>query len=865
MDFTGGLNLRRNQFQLADNESPDLLNVDIDPRGGFYTRKGWQRWNAEDIVDPTTGAWRPRNAYVHTWSNGAQEVYIANARFLYSSGPGGNFTQLLGLTGEAAPHFYDFASWGDDVYIVGGMFRPSYRRTRNNTPVALAADTFSEVDAPTSNTLPQAEFVCGHGGYLFCAVTTELGISHYSRVRWSHPGKPDSWRNDDYLDIDSGGGKITGLISFHDHLLIFKTNSMWALYGYDETSWQLIKVSISVGCPAITAATRSETAVFFFSASDKGGIYGYTGERPSYLSENLRPAFEEIAAYENVFVAWAGRRLWVGVPWVKGVGPTADLSTSFVFDPDIGNGAWTMYRSNYGALGPVIDGSDINANYPLSAFWSDYSSVLLSIDYIDDAYDLILEPGTLGFTPGATIDGIGWLMTGDSKEIALGGEDVLGQAFDSYYRTRWLHAGWPDRKKSWRRPTFVCRQVTRNTDLLVETFRDYNETMIHRSRTLRVYAEGTAYWTDGGYVEDYASGGFDWKVLGAESPDGRGANWGSERRGSSMHRAGSMGLARSVQMRVQRVAAHPETQMGCRRCRRQVRSTEVPLMVKLDLQYNIVNDTPASAAPVDANMTRIEQHVNQELLDRDGTVALRSQLRLVGNPVADLDAAPKQYVDQVLPVGIIMMYGGVSAPPGGRWAVCNGAELESTVHPTLYAILGNKFSPAGTPAGRFHLPNMANRFPMGGSAGTTGGYTDSYLPAHTHTIDHAHAAGNTGTISADHSHSVVGNTGGMSANTQHNHVPPGGWEGFALWDVHGGGYWDISHGGISGGVEGYTNTVDINHSHYLAIQSGGVSSNHTHYFATPAYAGGSGSSGGSVPTNSNFPPYIGMTYIIRIS
>ena len=51
MDFTGGLNLRKNQFQLAENESPDLLNVDIDPRGGFYTRKGWQRWNDDDIID----------------------------------------------------------------------------------------------------------------------------------------------------------------------------------------------------------------------------------------------------------------------------------------------------------------------------------------------------------------------------------------------------------------------------------------------------------------------------------------------------------------------------------------------------------------------------------------------------------------------------------------------------------------------------------------------------------------------------------------------------------------------------------------------------------------------------------------------
>ena len=29
-DFTGGLNLRADQFQLARNESPDMLNIEID-------------------------------------------------------------------------------------------------------------------------------------------------------------------------------------------------------------------------------------------------------------------------------------------------------------------------------------------------------------------------------------------------------------------------------------------------------------------------------------------------------------------------------------------------------------------------------------------------------------------------------------------------------------------------------------------------------------------------------------------------------------------------------------------------------------------------------------------------------------------
>ena len=33
-NFSGGLNLRSDQFNLAPNESPEMLNVDVDPRGG---------------------------------------------------------------------------------------------------------------------------------------------------------------------------------------------------------------------------------------------------------------------------------------------------------------------------------------------------------------------------------------------------------------------------------------------------------------------------------------------------------------------------------------------------------------------------------------------------------------------------------------------------------------------------------------------------------------------------------------------------------------------------------------------------------------------------------------------------------------
>ena len=48
--FSGGLNLRSDQFNLQDNESPDLLNVTVDPRGGIRMRDGVDRRNVAPLA-----------------------------------------------------------------------------------------------------------------------------------------------------------------------------------------------------------------------------------------------------------------------------------------------------------------------------------------------------------------------------------------------------------------------------------------------------------------------------------------------------------------------------------------------------------------------------------------------------------------------------------------------------------------------------------------------------------------------------------------------------------------------------------------------------------------------------------------------
>jgi hypothetical protein len=560
--FVGGLNLRRNQFELADDESPDMLNVDIDPRGGFYTRKGWQRWNPVDIVDITTTPWEPRNIWTHVLSDGSQTTYVVSNGIVFKAGNDTTFSAVPAVTAEASPHGCDFTAWGDDVYVAGGMFNRNYRLDRDGTVTTMAKATWSEVEAPTANTMPPSEFITAHGAYVFIAVTDEADGNHWGRIRWSHPGRPDAFRIDDFLDIDVGGGKITGIMSFDDHLLIFKSTTMWGLYGNDIDTWQLIPISSKVGCPTITAMTRSETTTYFYSASDQGGVYAYQGGHVVYLSEALAPAFEETFVFNNVFVSWAGRRLWVSVPWLKGVGTMEQPTTTFVFDPNVGQGAWTMYRSEVGALGLVTDNSDIASKFPLAVLWSTATACVVQLDYIDDAYDVILDQPVLG-TEASVPDNpdAPYLVTGDDAEIVVSGDVFVGIAFDSYYRTKWIHGGWPDRKKSWRRPTFVCRQVPRDTDLIVETYRDYNETNVHRSRTLKLRTQGGFFWTEEGFVDPLAPG-FDWTSGGRADPTGRGGDWGAEEAGSTLVRAGSQGLARAIQMKVRASPTTPRQKWG---------------------------------------------------------------------------------------------------------------------------------------------------------------------------------------------------------------------------------------------------------------------------------------------------------------
>lgn len=300
--------------------------------------------------------------------------------------------------------------------------------------------------------------------------------------------------------------------------------------------------------------------------------------------------------------------------------------------------------------------------------------------------------------------------------------------------------------------------------------------------------------------------------------------------------------------------------------------------MKLDLQYDLINETPASATPVESNFNRLEQFTNQEMINRDGSVAMTGALKLFGNPIAPLDAVPKQYVDTLLPIGSMTMFAGAAAPPGGTWLLCDGAELQQSTYPDLYNVIGTTYTPSGSPAGHFNLPNLSGRMPLGVSPsdaiGANGGARDAPIVNHVHNMNHKHGDAWTSVENITHVHAGInhlhtGTTDGMNANHTHGHPAPS----VAFVGV----------GPAGSGLGGTTSTInslhadsntgyaDSTHVHTFTsgaadrdLTTGGQNVSHQHFMDTPAFGGNTANATSGVPaTNANLPPYLVVNYLIR--
>ncbi len=518
-DFTGGLNLRADVFNIGKSESPDLLNVDIDPRGGVAMRAGSEEMNTRTL---TGSSYEPHRLYNWRRSSPNQQLMFAFSNKVHYATEN-DFTDL-GIT-TSNVYGAEFAEWigeTDYLYIAAGHSTTSYKWS-GSTATALSdpapSNWADDLLSPTTGYMPQAEHIAEHVDRIWVAHTEENGVEYPDRVRWSHPLFPEAWRENDFIDVVGGGSGIRALVPFSNHILVFKDHAVFAIYGYNQATFQLVPVTQELGTYSSKTVAVSEQAVYFFSWPD--GLFRYDGSRIEDVFAPLRPLTErnEInrTALSSVHVDWMTRRVFLSLPIgsdpisiedyddTSGDGTTYDetelkydgferpdvATSTFVYDPSVGkNGSWTRYSlaNNYG----MICGVDYTT--PLGVSGGHFTSPINQ--YVMRFVDSL---------PSDMID-----------------ETITN--FESFYVTSWQDLGQPQAKKFWRSPEFIVTNRNQSYVLSVNVFHDWNTVSPDRSFNLS-YASSTELsaplYTDQ-WTESY---------------------------GSETVRGDTLGSARSVQMR----------------------------------------------------------------------------------------------------------------------------------------------------------------------------------------------------------------------------------------------------------------------------------------------------------------------------
>lgn len=423
VDFTGGLNLRANPFQLDYNESPDLNNVDVNPYGGIRQRGAITSWRGvpnaisniwlsrDDLDTPTlvvaegsgyslltegaSAARRVEPKDTNVVSDGTQQAVMGTCP-TYDGSP--LYVQRAGL--YAPQVVYAFAASGAITIVLG-----------------TATGTTARDSNPGGN-MPVAQLIATHGAYTFVGNLSWKAFNVHplaSRIRFSHPGSSEDWHTDDYFDVAKHDGDfVTALVSMSDRLVIFKNRSMWALFGTDIDTFQLVKIA-NVGCPSQQAVTVADGGLYFYSWGN--GLMSYDGNIPQVVSTNLEPVVTQgliNSTYQlKISVGWINRRVWLSVP----LNSATSNNTTYVYDPALrrrrgSEGAWVRY--DYG-VGPMLQWSAASGPIGIAAHptrneivkldqAADNDTYLVDYGTFDGVNDFMSTPDAAITTPDLTVD-----------------------------------------------------------------------------------------------------------------------------------------------------------------------------------------------------------------------------------------------------------------------------------------------------------------------------------------------------------------------------------------------------------------------------------------------------------------------------
>ena len=425
-DFTGGLNLANDPYNLAENETFDLQDVDLDRRGGFGIRRGVRKFIDKRINRIVTAAAASRTTNVVTATglfplngdpdglipgmqitvNFEDNTYDGTFTVVTAAGGGSTATwaqvaaddvgagvgsilenQLLpdsGYTYEdpsAVRHLLvargglvkrwsgtawiaviddiiggsgraQFIEYKDVLYILPhpGLVPRTWAGTGEATPLTTVVGNYNDdLTAPNNGNFPQCDAIAVHKEVAWAgAVVEAVGGTNKSRVRWSHPGNSQDWRNNDFIDLDPDdeNGRIRALVPFGDRLLVFKDRAIYAIAGEPPAAFSVENLTKKVGTPSAYSVTATEQEVYFWDSDT--GLWKYDGRSFEWVFEPIYRMLDDSKinpqfSFQTV-ITWFRDRVWCSVPMLAP--PYNGRFVNLVYQTNTGKkGAWTLHTA----------------------------------------------------------------------------------------------------------------------------------------------------------------------------------------------------------------------------------------------------------------------------------------------------------------------------------------------------------------------------------------------------------------------------------------------------------------------------------------------------------------------------------------
>ncbi len=509
-DFKGGLNLRADQFNIAENESPAMLNVEVDPRGGVRRRDAVAKVNATALDDEIICLMTHYEAGTNQVLAATLDAATTQSQVFYNDDATGNFTGPIQIGGDNP--FFDTAqpprhvTFNDYTYMVNGVLMRNDAGVTATSAMrwdgATATGLTPDLDGSAGH-FPCSRYAATWADHVWVAYTLEGADTHKNRVRFSANGDAENWTASDYIDIDIGedGDQITAIIPDADRLLVFKQNSIYAIAGFDRDSWQVRNVTRTAGCREGTQPVAATAGVFFWYAEE--GVYLISYDDVAWVFERIKPAMTydvgqpALSLDTPPSLMWFDERLWVSVDYQSDDNISGSSQNNrrnvFVWDPSLGpTGSWTRHDVNarsllaYRPSGDTHLGIGVTSNITTVASFDRISKLDQNYDYDD--------------------------YVGAVNEI------------NSFYHTGWFVGNRPTFPKRWGKTRTVVLSDN-NCVIVMYVYKDYDPStaLIGYSKTLEgldspaLWDAETSEWDDAewqpeGTSDKYAFG--RWPTIG---------------------------------------------------------------------------------------------------------------------------------------------------------------------------------------------------------------------------------------------------------------------------------------------------------------------------------------------------------------